>query len=611
MAPLQAVTSCFILMCYLASAEPLDRFSNGKNTISNTVYVLNMTYVFDLDRQNAFEHLHVAAAISGLANRKEATFYTILIDADVEWMSYLRGPGEWLHGVDIQLLQDIFQAVDKFQSLFKGAVLYDPNVPATSNLASTACGSQSLLPICYRPSDPSSLYSKLVASGPKFPVEENYVGMFNGSVTGSSKCDVYVYMIEKYIKTALNNASHVGYYIDYFWTTAGSPDDYTLSTVPNHDFFIAKKGVFFDLGVWSDEAPNDDPKQPLGTDRQTLMDMLLGAYKQTEGGTIHIGGFTPWAFKYVGPHSQHNHGGVDTEWESVRVFSAYNAFVDADACCINVMSNAAFYQHYPLPSQLTQNPIPTVADLKARGYIDSNGHVVAKNYAMFYVGDYDSAAWLYSQFKGKWDDPSRGKVPLGWAVDPELSLRFPVIFPYLYKTRTAADYFISGDSGAGYLNPTQLIPPRQVSNINESGAEAWIRWNMPLYARFNMSFTGFVIQGRSGAITDSAEAMYATFSPSGMVLTPYIDPDQSNLHAYGKMPIFKHISDVGGDPSAAANTILQYASPYTKFYMFRTVLQNASYHYEVSQQVKAKTNQFEFVDPYTLSVLAKVYLGIL
>ena len=76
------------------------------------------------------------------------------------------------------------------------------------------------------------------------------------------------------------------------------------------------------------------------------------------------------------------------------------------------------------------------------------------------------------------------------------------------------------------------------------------------------------------------------------------------------MPIFKHISDVGGDPSAAANTILQYASPYTKFYMFRTVLQNASYHYEVSLQVKAKTNQFEFVDPYTLSVLAKVYLGL-
>ena len=34
---------------------------------------------------------------------------------------------------------------------------------------------------------------------------------------------------------------------------------------------------------------------------------------------IHIGGFTPWAFKYTDGHSQHGHGGVETEWESVRV----------------------------------------------------------------------------------------------------------------------------------------------------------------------------------------------------------------------------------------------------------------------------------------------------
>lgn len=133
---------------------------------------------------------------------------------------------------------------------------------------------------------------------------------------------------------------------------------------------------------------------------------------------------------------------------------------------------------------------------------------------------------------------------------------------------------------------------------------------MPLYTQFNMSFTGFVIQGRSGTITDSAEAMYSTFSPSGIVLSPPADPDSRNLHAYNGMPIFKHVSDVGGDPSTAANTILKYASPYTKFYMFRTILQNASYHYEVSLQVKAKANQFEFVDPYSLSVLAKVYLGL-
>ena len=45
------------------------------------------------------------------------------------------------------------------------------------------------------------------------------------------------------------------------------------------------------------------------------------------------------------------------------------------------------------------------------------------------------------------DLAARGSLPLGWAVDSELSLRFPVIFDYLYSTRTDQDFFISGDSG--------------------------------------------------------------------------------------------------------------------------------------------------------------------
>ena len=48
-----------------------------------------------------------------------------------------------------------------------------------------------------------------------------------------------------------------------------------------------------------------------------------------------------------------------------------------------------------------------------QGYIDVEGKVVPKTYCMFYAGDYDSAAWLYSQLKSNWDDPNRGKVSTG------------------------------------------------------------------------------------------------------------------------------------------------------------------------------------------------------
>lgn len=50
----------------------------------------------------------------------------------------------------------------------------------------------------------------------------------------------------------------------------------------------------------------------------------------------------------------------------------------------------------------------------------------------FYVGDYDSSAWIYSQLLQNYNDSARGGVPLGWAVNPNLKERFPVIFKFLY-----------------------------------------------------------------------------------------------------------------------------------------------------------------------------------
>ena len=105
--------------------------------------------------------------------------------------------------------------------------------------------------------------------------------------------------------------------------------------------------------------------------------------------------------------------GVATEWQTAKILSAYNAFIDADACCINSMTSASFFQHYPLASRHVQNPKPTTASLIRDGYLRADGTVVPLTYLMFYVGDYDSAAWLYSQLKSKWDDPARGSVPLG------------------------------------------------------------------------------------------------------------------------------------------------------------------------------------------------------
>ncbi|WP_148590198.1 hypothetical protein [Aquisphaera giovannonii] len=46
-------------------------------------------------------------------------------------------------------------------------------------------------------------------------------------------------------------------------------------------------------------------------------------------------------------------------------------------------------------------------------------------YAAIYVGDYDSAAWLYRKMPGSGTTP-RGQVPLGRAFNPALAELLPV-----------------------------------------------------------------------------------------------------------------------------------------------------------------------------------------
>lgn len=271
------------------------------------------------------------SAVAGLVNRHKPSFYIFSGDQDSYWLTYLSRPGAWLHGnyllivfaddiqgrpvVAINSLRDLIQTFPMFNKV----VLYDPDVPSTSSLASTIAGVEDLLPVPYR-TVPGSVYSTFVKTG-ILSVGRSLVGLFNGNVTGSLKCDPYIWAKKNYLDTGIPNRyrranvvtgkaspRYLGYYIDWFWTKvaklhAGVP--WHENTVLNHDYFIAKKGFFFDLDVWDDEAPNDDPTQPIGTDYNTLLAILHSAnsavkraQKESSEGSamIHQGGFTPWYY---------------------------------------------------------------------------------------------------------------------------------------------------------------------------------------------------------------------------------------------------------------------------------------------------------------------------
>ena len=111
----------------------------------------------------------------------------------------------------INRLSSAEEAIRLFKGLFRGLVVYDGNVPATSNLASTAAGCEDLLPVRFDPSA-GSLYDFLFRQM-KLPVRLWLVkpdgsAKFTGSgmipdsreaSTGSAKIDAYRWAIRRYV----------------------------------------------------------------------------------------------------------------------------------------------------------------------------------------------------------------------------------------------------------------------------------------------------------------------------------------------------------------------------------------------------------------------------
>ena len=277
------------------------------------------------------------------------------------------------------------------------------------------------------------------------------------------------------------------------------------------------------------------------------------------------------------------------------------------------MANAAVFTHYPLADRYTQRPPPSADELRARGFLAPNGSVVGgRLYYMWYAGDYDSAAWLYSQLLARWNDPVRGGVSIGWAVDPELALRFPPIFPLLLDPQqsAASDVLISGDSGAGYVNPTALYGPdrARLSGLPD-GVSLWQRWNTDWNRQFGISFTGFAITGFAPHMDAQAEAMYVNFSAGGLVNQGW--PGLAT-HLTANMPVFVQSdvpSDVG-DAAAAIAAKFNASQRAPQFWMFRSVLTSPSFLKNVTDAAAARTGGGAIaVDPLTLGTLARVALG--
>jgi hypothetical protein len=77
-----------------------------------------------------------------------------------------------------------------------------------------------------------------------------------------------------------------------------------------------------------------------------------------------------------------------------------------------------------------------------------------KAYVTFVVSDGDNVGYNEEFLRSpRWNDPSRGSIPMGFSISPWLGVYAPRLYEYYVKTMTAQDVLVGGPSGGGYVYP--------------------------------------------------------------------------------------------------------------------------------------------------------------
>ncbi|MBQ3708234.1 MAG: hypothetical protein II889_10045 [Clostridia bacterium] len=537
-----------------------------------------------------------AACLQGLLNRERPTLFLEWEEHDRFWLDWCRAPGNFLEREPIEEIGTFDDLLRRYAGTIRehGLILWDPAVPATCNAATTVCGCEGLLPVRSGSRALETIRS-LTGADVRLDLTHRFPG--HGTVwqtgepsTGSAKCDVYVWALERCRGSMSDEV--------LFFTLDGmswAPDrpyypDLGNAFVPNMDYACAKRAFVFDLFAFDDEAPCDDPGQAPGCDLATMKRILLTAYEKSGGERIlTVCGFNPWHLKYTTHGGRGSHEPVEAEWRLTEIFSAYNCVKDADAAGYCGLGSASVWMHYPLaPHYENRKPMPP-----------AGGYDPEKTYVLFYVGDYDAAAWT-ARFIPRWaKDPMLGKNPLMWCFNPNLSDRIPMAFDYVYRNFTDRDYFAAGDSGAGYNNPRLLYPPRIHSDL-PSGAEANVAHNLPYFERFDLSHIGFVIGGNHPLDTRQKYDL-ARFAKGGVA---YLGAGDAASVVNG-VPFLPHTCDIAvehTDPKKAAEAAaawMKNAHPDKKFHVFRTILVSPTDHDRILAELKRLVPGVELLDPFT------------
>ena len=556
-------------------------------------------YVYTLSQSQgpaAYDEALAAACLQGLINREGPRVYVLPAKGSVSgfwaadesparyWLDVFSGGGRWLEGRTRQPVQDLDALRELAGSRVAGAVIWDPAVPATVNVATTIAGVKDGLVM-------SPEFAASYRERWKLPVLEDLRGRFDGSVTGSAKNDAYRWAIDNYLRKGLCSSHFLFLFEDAHTTRAQGNTLYVVT----RDWAVFQRGFVYDLSPWSDETPADDRGQPTGTDVETYRQLLQANLEQTAGRHLtEVAGFFAFQkYSNVGGNPS-RHEPVPTEWETVWLISPYNCYQNTVA---HECYNQSFHSQAPLKPLKQQRPAPRTK-------------VEDRVYLCILMADYDSATPLYDFLPRLWQDPGRGKIPLCWGINPSLIETYPDVIRYFYETATPNDHFASDASCAGYNNPNRILPEH---------LPLFTRHNQRFFQQCDMSMAPMVLDWDQP--TAAVKDAFTQFAPDGFA-TIVMDLHGKGgaapqPHVWKGMPVMELINNVCNfsNPQQTAESmwaaIGQRGTKTPGFHFFRIVWTRPSDVIASLEQLQKNHPdvRFEVLDPYNFFALFRQHCG--
>jgi hypothetical protein len=510
----------------------------------------------------SYDEAMAAACLQGIINRRAPTVY-LLSEANSRpayWMSLFTGSGGWMHGREVRPLKDLTALRELAGRRLKGAVIWDPDVPASINAATTIAGVEDA--VVFSPE-----YAERYLGPWRLKVLRDLRGMFTGAETGSKKNDAVRWTIREYLAKGKCSAHLFCLYEDAFSTRARGDIGYVLT----RDWAVRNRAFTFDLSPWGDEKPGDDPDQPMGTDLATYKTVLEEMLRQSGGKQMtEMAGFFAFVKYSNMPGHPSRHDPVPTEWETVWLISPYNCYQNTVASdCFN----QSFHCHAPRTPLKQRKPSDDVV-------------LQPKTYISILMADYDSATPLYDFLPRHWDDPARGRLPLCWGINPNLVETYPDIIRHVYATASPNDMFAADASAAGYMNPNRVRPEH---------LPLFVRHNRKFYREADMSMSPMVLDWDQP--TAAVKDAFAKFSPDGFA-TIVMDLHGTGgrlpePHVWKGMPVAELINDAcnfaGVEETAQIMSRAIAARPADKpaFYFFRIVWTSPGQVEQTLERLKA------------------------